>query len=85
MKDYEYLFATALHARLRETIQAKRIFCKVNEKDELYVEIKNEGVGMFVWTLDKFSERLIYGLSVLDAENEIRKEFKKFIFERFFK
>ena len=41
MTDYEYLFSTNLHAKLKERIQGG-IFVKVNENDSLVVAIKRK-------------------------------------------
>ena len=38
MTDYEYLFSTNLHAKLKERIQGG-IFVKVNENDSLVIKI----------------------------------------------
>ena len=41
MTDYEYLFSTNLHAKLKERIQGG-IFVKINENDSLVVAIKRK-------------------------------------------
>lgn len=84
MRDYEYLFVTTLHEKLKEVIFAK-IYCKVNESDQLYVEISNNGVGVFRWTTDNFSEKLIYGYSVNTVANEVVAKYKRFILNYYFK
>ena len=46
MTDYEYLFSTNLHAKLKEKIRGG-IFVKVNEKDSLIVKIERKDGNNF--------------------------------------
>jgi hypothetical protein len=66
MTDYEYLFSTNLHAKLKEKIGGG-IFVKVNEKDSLIVKIERKDGNNFDISFTDFSNRLIYGFS-----NEIK-------------
>ena len=46
MTDYEYLFSTNLHAKLKERIQGG-IFVKVNENDSLVIKITRRDENNF--------------------------------------
>ena len=84
MRDYEYLFVTTLHQKLKDKIVGK-IFTKVNTNDELYVEIISFGDLMFKTTLGNFSEKIMNGWSTDYAAYEVIGQYKTFINERFFK
>jgi hypothetical protein len=58
MTDYEYLFSTNLHAKLKERIQGG-IFVKVNENDSLVVAIKRKDGNNFDMSFTDFSKQNI--------------------------
>lgn len=84
MKDYEYLFAMNLHTRLKERIKGK-VFVKVKENDNLYVKIESFGDLRYEVELLNFSERVINGLTSEYITDEIVKQYKCFVLERYFK
>ena len=54
MTDYEYLFSTNLHAKLKERIQGG-IFVKVNENDSLVIKITRRDENNFDMSFTDFS------------------------------
>ena len=84
MKDYEYLFAMNLHARLKEMIEGK-VFVKVKGNDKLYVKIESFGDLRYEVELPDFSEKVMNGLTSEYIVYEIVKRYKCFILERYFK
>lgn len=83
MTDYEYLFATSLHQKLREKIVGK-IFVKVTQKDELFVKIESYGGLEYRFYRSNFSESLLNGYTTDFAAYEVVIEFKKFITNKYF-
>lgn len=83
MMDYEYLFSMNLHQKLRERVIGK-VYCKVNEENELYIKIESFGNLKFSMTIDNFSERILNGYSTEYAVYEIMSEYEKFIHNRYF-
>lgn len=53
MTDYEYLFSTNLHAKLKEKIQGG-IFVKVNENDSLVIKITRRDENNFDMSFTDF-------------------------------
>ena len=84
MTDYEYLFSTNLHAKLKEKIRGG-IFVKVNEKDSLIVKIERKDGNNFDISFTDFSNRLIYGFSTDYAAYEVQKKYRDFVMKQFFK
>ena len=83
MTDYEYLFTTALHQKLKDKIAGK-IFVKVTQNDELFVKIESYGGLMLKSFRDNFSESLLNGYTTDFAAYEIVTEFKRFIMTKYF-
>ena len=83
MRDYEYLFAKTLHQKLKEKIIG-RIFVKVNNNDELYVEIESFGDFTFRTSIDNFSDRILNGLSTDYVVYDIVKQYKSFVMKKYF-
>lgn len=83
MTDYEYLFSTILHAKLKEKIRGG-IFVKVNEKDSLIVKIERKDGNNFDISFTDFSNRLIYGFSTDYAAYEVQKKISRFCYETIF-
>lgn len=84
MTDYEYLFSTILHAKLKERIQGG-IFVKVNENDSLVVAIKRKDGNNFDMSFTDFSNRMLNGFSTDYAAYEVQKKYQKFVMKQFFK
>lgn len=82
--DYEYLFSTNLHAKLKERIQGG-IFVKVNENDSLVVAIKRKDGNNFDMSFTDFSNRILNGFSTDYAAYEVQKKYQKFVMKQFFK
>lgn len=85
MQDYEYLFAMNVHEKLKEKVNA-RVYCKINQDDELYVEIEdsNSGIGYY-YAIPDFSRKIMNGYTSEYAVYEIVKSYKNYIMKRFFK
>lgn len=83
MMDYEYLFSMNLHQKLREKVIGK-VFCRVNDENELYVKIESLGDLKFSTTIDNFSERVLNGYSTEYAVYEIMSKYEKFIHNKYF-
>lgn len=83
MMDYEYLFSMNLHQKLRERVIGK-VYCKVNEENELYIKIESLGDLKFSMTIDNFSERILNGYSTEYAVYEIMSEYERFVYNRYF-
>lgn len=71
MTDYEYLFSTNLHAKLKERIQGG-IFVKVNENDSLVIKITRRDENNFDMSFTDFSNRMLNGFSTDYAAYEER-------------
>lgn len=84
MRDYDYVFTTMLHEKLKEKVIAS-VFCRVMPGDELYVKIESSGDLIFTITFENFSNKLLKGWTTDHAVYEIMKKYKSFILGRFFK
>lgn len=82
MKDYEYLFVTSLHSKLKDKINGK-IHVKV-QHNKLYVEIERLGLIYSDVVVEDFSEKVLHGYTSDYAAYEIIRDFKIFIKTRFF-
>lgn len=83
MTDYEYLFTTTLHQKLREKIVGK-IFVKVTRNDELFAKIESYGGLEYRFYRSNFSESLLNGYTTDFAAYEVVTEFKRFIMNKYF-
>lgn len=85
MVDYEYLFATNLHQKLKETIKGK-IFCAIKD-DHLYVSIETKEIGKYEYTLNNsFADDLIHGqISADNVAIEVVNDYRKYIIRQFLK
>lgn len=78
MKDYEYVFGTALRDRLIARVNGG-VKTWITE-DTLYVSIRREELGItWSWSHSDFANRLIYGYSVDEALAEVIREYNQFI------
>lgn len=82
MKDYEEIFATSLHTKLKEKIKGK-IYCRIRN-DQLYVSIENVNIKKFEVTVDNFATKLIYGFSVVDVANEVISKYTRYVHKYYF-
>lgn len=82
--NYEYLFQTNLHAKIREKVIGK-VFVKVNQDDVLIVKIESFGNLKFETSIDNFSKRILNGYSTDYAAYEIVKRYTSYIMKRYFK
>lgn len=83
MKEYEYLFSTNLHAKLKEKIVGK-IFVKVTYNDELLIKINSYGNLECTIHIGNFSERILNGWSTDYAVYEVIKQYREFLNKKFF-
>ena len=83
MRDYEYLFATTLHEKIKKEVVGK-VFVKVTTEDKLYVNIKTFGDIEYVLTVDNFSQRIMNGWSTDYAAYEVLNRYRTFIMKRYF-
>lgn len=81
--EYEWLFTTSLHMKLKERLVGK-VFTRVYN-DELYVEINTYGNLTFVMYIDDFANKVQEGWTTDEAVEEIVKKYKRYIINRFFK
>lgn len=82
--DYEYLFSMNLQERLKERIQGA-VFVKVDMDDNLIVKITRRDKNNFEMSLSNFSDRMLNGLTTEYAAYDIRKKYRDFVMEQFFK
>lgn len=83
MRDYEHLYATTLHQKLKEKIIGK-IYVKITTEDVLHIDITGKGNLKFNIDFDKFSQRFMDGWSTDLAANDVVNAYKKKILETFF-
>lgn len=84
MADYEYLFVTALHAKLKEKIIGK-IYVAVTRENALLVKIESFGGLSYSIAIDNFSDKILNGYSTDYAAYEIVNQYRKFITNKFLK
>lgn len=84
MTDYEYLFSTNLHAKLKERIQGG-IYVKVNDNDSLVVKITRKDGNNFDVSFTDFSNKFLNGFTTDYAAYEVQKKYQKFVMKQFFK
>ena len=83
-RDYEYLFETGLHAKIRERVIGK-VFVKVNREDVLIVKIESFGGLKFETSIDNFSSRILNSYSTDYAAYEVVKQYKSYMMKKYFK
>lgn len=84
MMDYEYLFATTLHAKLKEKIIGK-IYVAVTRENALLVKIESFGNLTYSTTINNFSDKILNGYSTDYAAYEIVNQYRKFVTNKFLK
>ena len=83
MKDYEYLFATTLHAKIKDEIIG-RVYVTVVD-DEIRINIESSNGIKYVYTQDGFAERFRNGWTTEYAAFEVLREYRKYIIKKYFK
>lgn len=83
LRDYEYLFSTALRSKLKEKIKGSVRVEVDQEYDILNVTIKCNSI---VWKKEfwGFTNKIHNGWSTDIAAYELVKEFKSYVMHRFF-
>ena len=84
MTDYEYLFSTNLHAKLKERIQGG-IYVKVNDNDSLVVKIMRNDGNNFDVSFTDFSNKFLNGFTTDYAAYEVQRKYRDFVMKQFFK
>lgn len=84
MKDYEYLFCTNLHEKLKEKILGG-IFVKVDDNDCLIIKITRRDGNNFRMSFDNFSSSILHGFSTDYAAYVVQKKYQSFVLKQFFK
>lgn len=83
MCDFEYLFSTELHRKLKEKLFGK-IWVKVY-RNELHVTITSDGGVEYEFVKDNFDKRVLNGISSDSVVCEVIKEYRRFITDRYFR
>lgn len=83
MCDFEYLFSTELHRKLKEKIIGG-IWVKVYH-NELHVKITGHDGIEYEFVRENFNKRILNGYSSDYVVYEIVKEYKAFILDNYFK
>ena len=85
MVDYEYLFATNLHQKLKEIVKGK-VFCAIKD-DHLYVSIETKEIGKYEYTLNSsFADDLIHGkISTDNVVEVVVREYRSYVIQHFLK
>ena len=84
MMEYELLFSTTLHQKLKEKVIGT-VYVKVNSMDRLYIYIRGNGDMEFKTYIDNFSDRIRNGWTTDYAVYEVLREYKNFIRNLYFK
>ena len=85
MVDYEYLFATNLHQKLKEIVKGK-VFCAIKD-DHLYVSIETKEIGKYEYMLNSsFADDLIHGqISTDNVVDIVTREYRSYVIQHFLK
>lgn len=84
MQDYEYLFSTELHKRLKEKVKGK-VWVKIYH-DELHVNIiPNENGELYEFVMTDMSSRILNGLSTSYIVYDILKDYRNYVNKQYFK
>lgn len=85
MVDYEYLFATNLHQKLKEIVKGK-VFCAIKD-NHLYVSIETKEIGKYEYTMNNsFSDDLINGrISTDNVVDIVAREYRSYVIQHFLK
>ena len=85
MVDYEYLFATNLHQKLKEAIKGK-VFCAIKH-DHVYVSVETKEIGKYEYTLNSsFADDLIHGqISTDNVAEVVVRDYRSYVIRQFLK
>ena len=84
MQDYEYLFSTGLHKRLKEKVKGK-VWVKIYH-DELHVSIiPDENGELYEFVMTDMSSRILNGLSTSYIVYDILKDYRNYVNKQYFK
>ena len=84
MQDYEYLFSTELHKRLKEKVKGK-VWVKIYN-DELHVNIiPDENGELYEFVMTDMSSRILNGLSTSYIVYDILKDYRNYVNKQYFK
>lgn len=84
MQDYEYLFSTELHKRLKEKVKGK-VWVKIYH-DELHVNIIPDANGeLYEFVMTDMSSRILNGLSTSYIVYDILKDYRNYVNKQYFK
>ena len=83
MLDYEYIFATELHKKLKPRIKGKIYVC-ITKYNELSVKINNLNLEYEYLSENKFSDMVLNGYSTDDAMWEVMQDYQQFVYEKLF-
>ena len=85
MVDYEYLFATNLHQKLKEIVKGK-VFCVIKD-DHLYVSIETKEIGKYEYTINNsFADDLIHGqISTDNVAEVVVRDYRNYVIRQFLK
>ena len=83
MKDYEKLFTTNLHSKLKKHIIGK-IFVKIRSNDEIYIKIESIGNLKFEMVVPNFSERMMNGMTSEFVAYEVVNSYRNYILGKYF-
>ena len=84
MQDYEYLFSTELHKRLKEKVKGK-VWVKIYH-DELHVNIiPDENGELYEFVMTDMASRILNGLSTSYIVYDIIKDYRNYVNKQYFK
>lgn len=83
MLDYEYIFATELHKKLKPRIKGKIYVC-ITKHNELSVKINNLDLSYEYLSENRFSDMILNGYSTDDAMWEVMQDYQQFVHEKLF-
>ena len=83
MLDYEHIFATELHKKLKHRIKGKIYVC-ITKYNELSVKINNLNLEYEYLSENKFSDMVLNGYSTDDAMWEVMQDYQQFVYEKLF-
>lgn len=84
MQDYEYLFSTELHKRLKEKVKGK-VWVKIYH-DELHINIiPDENGELYEFVMTDMASRILNGLSTSYIVYDILKDYRNYVNKQYFK
>ena len=83
MLDYEYIFATELHKKLKPRIKGKIYVC-ITKYNELSVKINNLNLEYEYLSENKFSDMILNGYSTEDALYDVMNDYNDYVYNQIF-